>query len=345
MKEIYADNPVCKWHINQAGLQSTEDITARLAVYHIPFPYDQGHGERFESRIDRSLVYSDRIVVLCSELHEKTADFVRRYQNPKFKFFLCGAVEGVTSSDWMDWFITTRHFYETSTVLDQLNPYLHKPKTFDILLGMPRAHRDIIYNHINSNNLNDKVLMSYLGHPWRIIPGEDHPGWIWEKDGIAVNNADLQWSITPIKYYGKSMSLSQVVPISIYNQTAFSLVTETNFSKDFVFHTEKIIKPILARRLFIAFAGHHYLKNLHRLGFKTFSDIVDESYDDEPDYQLRGKMVCEQISYLLQQDQRSILDSIQTITEHNYQVLMSTDWSGNFVRELRAVLLDQRVQN
>jgi hypothetical protein len=137
------------------------------------------------------------------------------------------------------------------------------------------------------------------------------------------------------------MSLSQVVPIQAYSQTAFSIVAETNFASDYVFHTEKIVKPILARRLFIVYGGHHYLKNLQRLGFKTFSNVIDESYDNETDYVCRGEMICKQISCLLQQDQRQILDAIQPIVEHNYQHMMSTEWNTNFIKELRAVLLDR----
>ena len=91
--------------------------------------------------------------------------------------------------------------------------------------------------------------------------------------------------------------------------------------------------------MFIVFGGHRYLKNLHQLGFKTFNNIIDESYDDEPDYERRGEKICQQISYLLQQDQKQILNAIKPIVEHNYQVLMETDWYGDFSKELRAVLL------
>ena len=341
MNKIYVDNPVCKWQLTQAELQFTDDITAKLAVYHVPFPYDQGHGECFESRIDQSIIHSDRIVVLCSELHEKTADFVRRYQNPKIKFFLCGAVEGIESSNWMDWFITSSHFYKTNPtkVLDRLTPYQVKPKTFDILLGQNRRHRDIIYNYINTNNLNDRVIMTYKNHTPKLTLGENSGTWIWEDDGLEIIDTDLKWTVSQVRYYGQQMSLSQVVPIQAYSQTAFSVVAETNFAGDYVFHTEKIVKPILARRLFIVFGGHHYLKNLQRLGFKTFSNVIDESYDNETDYVCRGEMICKQISCLLQQDQRQILDSIQPIVEHNYQTMMSTEWNTNFIKELRAVLL------
>jgi hypothetical protein len=59
--------------------------------------------------------------------------------------------------------------------------------------------------------------------------------------------------------------------------------------------------------LFIVFGGYQYLKNLRQLGFKTFNSVIDESYDDEPDYKLRGEKICQQISYLLQQDPKQIL--------------------------------------
>jgi hypothetical protein len=339
---IYADNDVCHWHITQLGGIPTQDITAKLAVYHVPYPYEVP-GEHFESRIDQSIIHSDRIVVLCSELHEITSDFVRRYQNPKIKFFLCGAVEGIKSSDWMDWFITSSYFYKTNPVkvLDRLTPYQIKPKTFDILLGQYREHRTLIHDYINHNNLNDQVLMTYINYQEKISADGNSGTWFWEDEGLEIIDTDLKWTVGQVRYYGQQMSLSQVVPIQAYSQTAFSVVAETNFANDYVFHTEKIVKPILARRLFIVYGGHNYLKNLQRLGFKTFSNVIDESYDNEPDYKHRGDMICKQISYLLQQDQQQVLDAIQPIVEHNHNLMINTDWYRNFSKELRAVLLDR----
>lgn len=344
--EIYVDSPVCKWHIDQLGLKSCKDITAKLALYHVPFPYDQGHGELFESRIDQSLIHSDRVVVLCSELHEDTANFVHRYQNPKIKFFLCGAVEDLKSADWMDWFITSTYFYKTNPVkvLDRLRPHDVKPKMFDILLGQQKNHRTLVYNYIKNNNLDDKVFMTYINHTDKITANKNTSGWVWEDQGLEIIDTDLKWTVGQVRYYGQQMSLSQVAPIEIYNQTAYSLVCETNFADNFVFHTEKIVKPILARRLFIVFGGRHYLRNLQKLGFKTFSDIIDESYDDEPNYIRRGEMICGQISYLLQQDQQQVLNAIRSLVDHNYHHMMTNDWQ-KYIKELRAVLLDQLVQS
>ena len=135
------------------------------------------------------------------------------------------------------------------------------------------------------------------------------------------------------------MSLSQVIPFSIYNQTAYTVVAETNYDNHYSFYTEKIVKPILAERLFIVFSGQYYLRNLRSLGFRTFDSIIDETYDSVADTDQRFKLACEQIKYLCEQSQEEMLSKIRPITEHNKKVMLTTDWYGDFSRELRAVLL------
>ena len=155
-------------------------------------------------------------------------------------------------------------------------------------------------------------------------------GWIWEEPGLVIPNYEFNWTVTPVNYYGRNMSLSQVIPISIYNQTAYSIVTETNFAEYYAFHTEKIVKPMLAKRLFIVYGGCHYLKSLHHLGFKTFDSIIDESYDNESNYEKRGQLIIEQMEYLFTQPQEQILEQIKPIVEHNYNHMISTQWYQNF---------------
>ena len=339
---IYYDHPNCQHHVERLNLQTATNS----AVFQVPFPYDRGAGEAFEQRLDQALLNYDRIAILVSELHQRPVEFCLRYQNPKIKYFTCGFIKGIDSVPWMDWFITSIIFYKTSNVLNQLTPYQPKDKFFDILLGLEKPHRDIIYNYIIDNNLNNKVLMSYLKEQKKIVVGEDHSGWIWETKGLNIDpGIDLTWTVTQIKYYGHTMSLSQVVPISIYNQTAYSVVAESNYFNYFNFYTEKIVKPILAERLFIVVAGQHYLKNLRSLGFKTFNDIIDETYDDIEDDNTRFKLVCEQIKYLTEQPQDKILEKIRPIAEHNRQIMLTTDWYGIFSKRLREFLLAHTEQN
>jgi len=329
MLMIYTDTDTCFWHVNNLNINNNLNV----AVFHMPYPYKSS----FSTAIDQALKQYDRIAILVSELHLDSAAFCLKYQDPKIQYFICGFVDSVDSTPWMDWFITTSGHYQSHQP-EQLSPYTVKPKMFDILLGQPKPHRYLIQSYVKSSRLTDQVIMTMLqDNNLSPISQQNNSNWLWEP-GITAHDT-LRGSITPIKFNGQQMSLSQVIPFSIYNQTAYTVVAETNYDNHFSFYTEKIVKPILAERLFIVFSGQHYLRNLRSLGFKTFDGIINETYDSVEDYDLRFKLACEQIQYLCERPQEEILAKIRPITEHNKQVMLTTDWYGNFSRELRAVLL------
>jgi hypothetical protein len=318
-------NTVCEWHLQQLNLN-----TADHAVFHIPFPYQA----EFELRVHSALDQYDVVAVLCSELHQSTVDFIQRNQHPKIRYFTCGNIKDVDTTLWMDWFITSLEFYKNSAVLDQLKPNQPKAKAFDILLGQRRQHRDIVYDYVQTHQLNDQVIMSYI---------QDYTRPLVEQGFISnIDIKGITHTVSHISYQGHSMSLSQVIPIDIYNQTAYSLVAETNASNDYNFYTEKIVKPILAERLFLVVAGQHYLKNLQSIGFKTFDNVLDESYDNVADDTLRFNLVCEQMLQLTRMPQSIILDRIKPIVKHNRQVMLETDWLGNFHNELKSFLVQTK---
>ena len=82
------------------------------------------------------------------------------------------------------------------------------------------------------------------------------------------------------------------------------------------------------------FAGRGYLANLRKLGFKTFHGIIDESYDDEFDAIKRWDRAWEQMCWLADQPQEQVLEQIRPIVEHNFTVMMQTNWASNFRQEL-----------
>ena len=347
----YADTDVCQHHLIQNNLEFTRDIEsfiltqdAKCAVFHIPFPWDRGKGEIFESRFSKIKDLCDHVIVIGSELHETTVDFILRNQQENITYFICGVVKNVNSKQWMDWFTLSTYFYKENPILDQLNPYVPKSKTFDILLGCIRPHRTKIYEYVLKNNFKDKAIMTYIQNEINPLQQLDTSNWIWP-DGLEPPEKDIRWTVSPIIYQGRSMSLSTVVPINIYNETAYTVVAETNYFNHFNFYTEKIVKPILAERLFVVFSGQNYLRNLRSLGFKTFDGIINESYDDIEDTELRFQEVFKQMKYLFSHSQQEILDKIKPITEHNKKIMLETNWHQNFSKEFRAVLLAHKVRN
>ncbi len=361
MMLIYADTDVCAYHLDQIDQTYTQNfeqfLTAaglKIAVFHVPFPWEGGYGDAFVGKLNRAYDVCEHIIIICSELHNRTYQFIKDWDRPRVSFYICGYLnrrpEHTPVSQWMDWFITTTKFYKLEPdYLDALQPYTVKPKAFDALLGQPRSHRDIAYSLLQP--YQKQLILTYMrdfnqglyDHDFTATTFHERKPheWLWDIHDSDIPTKPMNFTIESIELRGHKISLSQIVPVNIYNQTAYSVVTETNYMNSYTFYTEKTVKPILGRRLFVSFSGQHYLRNLHNLGFKTFGDIIDESYDEEPDVQRRYAMIAAQIKYLIDTPQEQILEQIQPIAEHNYQHMMSTDWynifSKNFLQSLQAV--------
>lgn len=335
---IYFDSDVVEFQFNQINIEFDNSNNLKeflqlhcdykISCYHVPFPSDTSWLERFNSTYQQSQL----TFVFCSELHDSTVEQLISVDKDNVVLLICGTINYEFKSakvyQWMDWFVTTTSLYQQTNLLEKLNPYQSKTKYFDVLLGQPREHREYIKNHILKSNLDNDVILTYIKSrdPLVQLPASD---WIWEDD---VTNVDpmTKYTVSKVNYHNHNVSISQIIPISIYNKTAYTLVAETNFSNHYSFYTEKIVKPILAKRLFLVASGQYYLKNIRQLGFKTFDSIVDESYDDIADHTKRFDMVMEQMQYLINCSQEDILDKIKPITEHNQQLMLSQKWSTDF---------------
>lgn len=116
-----------------------------------------------------------------------------------------------------------------------------------------KIHRDYVVEFIKTNNIDEKTFLSYhMG-----IPGGP-------------------------KY---SSNITEE-----YTSSFCNIVTETYFLEsidDLFGFSEKLMKPIVAQIPFIIVGQPHSLKKLKELGFKTFSDWWDESYDNEMNHYKR----------------------------------------------------------
>jgi hypothetical protein len=82
--------------------------------------------------------------------------------------------------------------------------------------------------------------------------------------------------------------------------TYFSVVTETSIEDDFCFISEKPIRPMIYFHPFIVLGNPNTLKRLKELGFETFPEFFDETYDVIIDKNIRKKMVTESVIKLCQ---------------------------------------------
>jgi hypothetical protein len=73
-----------------------------------------------------------------------------------------------------------------------------------------------------------------------------------------------------------------------YSNSFINVTTESNFETDDIHITEKSFKPFYFYQIPIFFSTHNHLKVLNeRYGFDMFDDLIDHSYDREPNHQLR----------------------------------------------------------
>lgn len=106
-----------------------------------------------------------------------------------------------------------------------------------------------------------------------------------------------------------------------YVDTYFSLVTETVFTYPYSFRTEKIWKPITMGHPWIAVANAGYYRDMRNLGFKTFSHLIDESFDSLDDPQQRIERVSDIVHSLCNSNLKEFLTSAQETCIFNQQHL------------------------
>ena len=110
-----------------------------------------------------------------------------------------------------------------------------------------------------------------------------------------------------------------------YSETYINLVTETFFGRN-VFLSEKIFKPLANLQPFIVLGDYGTLKELKRLGFKTFESFIDESYDLEIDPKVRIKKIEKEIEKLKNKSIKEIHEwyySIKDILLYNQKHMYS----------------------
>jgi hypothetical protein len=109
-----------------------------------------------------------------------------------------------------------------------------------------------------------------------------------------------------------------------YQNSLISLVSETNFSANEVSLTEKSFKPVKEKHPFITVGVNGTLKALKDMGFRTFSEFWDESYDTivNPTERMTAILrVCEHIATWNNEQIIDFRRRVKPILDHNYEIL------------------------
>ena len=238
-------------------------------------------------------------------------------------------------------FLGYPHNLQQMSRIDELYTQSNKPYKFLFLNGLARTHRKYLWQRFRQLGLLDQALWTMLdSRPVR-----------WGEMQLIENGVDLFSEITPIQHLPSKYEYSQYQDTLLtvdpadskffkhelfkntwgevylqaepYRDTYFSLVTETVFGESVhSFRTEKIVKPLAIGHPWIAVANAGYYRDLRNLGFRTFSHVIDESFDQIDSPMDRAERIIAVVNDLCRQDLASFLDSCYNVCKYNQQHLM-----------------------
>jgi len=175
--------------------------------------------------------------------------------------------------------------------------FKRRSKQFVALCRIDKLWRKVFMSNLWAKGLHKNGYFSYcqekLGHQ------DDWDGVPLLNEFLTERMSDMAKFIQAGPFFVDDLTTDQrndysVLMDDLYQDSYFNIVLETFIDVDSSggqFITEKTFKPILHMQPFICVAEHHHLKHLRELGYSTFENIIDESYDEIENTQERFEVV------------------------------------------------------
>lgn len=130
------------------------------------------------------------------------------------------------------------------------------------------------------------------------------------------------------------------ISTDVFSNCYCSIITETFFTGPLYF-SEKIFNSMLYNHIFVYLGPPHSLAYLRSLGFKTWSHIIDESYDTienpaERLYAVTGSFI-DFLSKPLEEIQQIYQENLNIIN-HNRNLVLSTEINDTIVSAMRSAI-------
>jgi hypothetical protein len=101
---------------------------------------------------------------------------------------------------------------------------------------------------------------------------------------------------------------TEALDLAEYDESWFSAVTETEMHARPSRITEKVLKPLVNFHPLIVFGNPGSLQRVRDYGFATFGDLIDESYDEEPEPRRRFELAYSELLRLSRMTEAELAD-------------------------------------
>jgi hypothetical protein len=198
---------------------------------------------------------------------------------------------------------------------------LENIKLYNNLNKKPRQHRIWFYSKLFHNNLLDKGLVSMNQID---ISQRRYCGDFMEQEYVEEFAKTL-----PSLIYGVSNEIEDTgyyinrVNHKVCDDSWISVISEARFEDEegTIFLSEKVFKPVASHHPFIIMGNKHSLREMKKLGYKTFSNWIDESYDELDNLERMDAIikVLKDIDKI--ENKLEWFKSMEEVLKFNYQIL------------------------
>lgn len=267
-------------------------------------------------------------------------------------------ISGNTGAEKIDnfyYFFDDEILYKLSLRKDQTVPFHTNPreKNFTALVRVNKLWRAIFMADIWNQGLHKHGYFSYN----KVSQKEKHELVTEPFDDIFVEQrfpmVKKFFNAAPFKADNLSdeehNSFKSLVE-EHYSNSYCNFVIETYFSIEHTLDTsltEKIIKPICHNQFFIVVAPPFTLKEIKKLGYKTFGRVIDESYDEITNPEKRMLAViklCSDIAAMSKEDIHNLYLSLEPEIKHNSE-LFHSEKKDRLKKLIKKITMDQKINS
>jgi hypothetical protein len=254
--------------------------------------------------------------------------------------------EFVKNNNYYDWY----YFYHGFAALDWYRDFQYfEPESFNRfdkvficynhLTSKYRSYRLHLVSNLIEQDLVKYGLVSLFHDEWeQTIKDTNNP---LDKRARVKIYQTLKNVSNPLTIDTDTPTgeMSAKVNFKDLTRALFHVVTETVYFQDKLHLTEKVFKPIVAKRPFFLVAAPGNLAYLKSYGFRTFDRWIDESYDLETDHYIRIEKITFELAKLCAMSPallKQMHTEMQEVLEYNF---------NHFYTQFKDLIVDELVDN
>jgi len=280
------------------------------------------------NNIDIEKYYGTIKILANSEISSIKKDILKQYDFVDWYYFFHGFAA-------LEWYRDFQYFPKVekqfSKVFISLNHLTTKDRSYRLNLISNYIDKNILsQGHVSLHCSNKSVKEEIFNKNSRLS--------LDAKKFIATKILPLEFPLT-LDTVNPNGNMSSKLNLDLEQSALWNVVSETVFYDQRLHLTEKIFKPIVARRPFILVAAPGNLAYLKSYGFQTFDRWIDESYDTITDPDQRIDAITTELQKLCA---RSMFE-LQTMHKEMQEIL---DYNfDHFYGKFKTIIVNEMIDN